>query len=314
MTQSNPGGPLLVVAGPTASGKTGLALAVAEKIGGTIINSDSMQVYSELRVVSARPSAAEETRAPHKLYGILPATERYSAGRWREMAVREIEAVWREKRLPIVVGGTGLYIKALLSGLSEIPGVPEDIRSAARATYDAIGARAFHARLAGVDPEAAARLPETDTQRLLRAYEVYLATGKSLSHWHRAAPATEPLPADVQMVLLAPPREDLYVRCNDRFDRMMAQGALDEVAALVALGLDPTLPAMKALGVPELAAHLIGAMTRTAAVEQAKQATRNFAKRQMTWFRNQIEKPDVILAQYSERNNEKIFSEIFSRY
>ncbi len=310
MTKSYPGRPLLVVAGPTASGKTGLALAVAEKFGGTIINSDSMQVYSELRVVTARPSAAEETRAPHRLYGILPATERCSAGRWREMAVREIEAAWRAKRLPIVVGGTGLYIKALLSGLSEIPGVPEDIRSAARATYDANGAGAFHARLAGVDPESAARLPETDTQRLLRAYEVYLATGRSLSDWHREAPATEPLSADVQMVLLAPPREDLYARCNDRFDTMMAQGALDEVAVLVARGLDPSLPAMKALGVPELAAHLTGDMTREAAVEKAKQATRNFAKRQMTWFRNQIEKPDAIFAQYSERMNDKIYAKI----
>ena len=185
-----------------------------------------------------------------------------------------------------------------------------DSRSAARATYDAIGAGAFHARLAGVDPEAAARLPKTDTQRLLRAYEVYLATGKSLSDWHREAPATEPLSADVQIVLLAPPREGLYARCNDRFDGMMAQGALDEVAALVARGLDPSLPAMKALGVPELAAHLAGAMTRKAAVEKAKQATRNFAKRQITWFRNQIEKPDVILAQYSERNKEEIFAKI----
>ena len=310
MTQSYPGSPLLVITGPTASGKTGLALAVAEKFGGTIINSDSMQVYRELRVLTARPSAAEETRAPHKLYGILPATERYSAGRWREMAVQEIEAVWRAKRLPIVVGGTGLYIKALLSGLSELPGVPEDIRSAARATYCAIGAGALHARLASVDPEAAARLPETDTQRILRAYEIYLATGKSLSDWHREASVTEPLSADVQTVLLEPPREDLYARCNDRFDRMMARGALDEVAALVARVLDPSLPAMKALGVPELAAYLAGTMTRKAAEEKAKQATRNFAKRQMTWFRNQIEKPDVILAQYSERNREEIFSKI----
>ncbi len=310
MTESYFGRPLLVVAGPTASGKTGLALAVAEKFGGTIINSDSMQVYSELRVVTARPSAAEENRAPHKLYGILPATERCSAVRWLEMAVREIEAAWRAKRRPIVVGGTGLYIKALLSGLSEIPSVPEDVRGAARTTYDAIGAGAFHARLAGVDPAAAARLPETDTQRLLRAYEVYMATGKSLSDWHREAPAIAPLSADVQVVLLAPPREDLYARCNDRFETMMAQGALDEVAALVGRGLDPSLPAMKALGVPELAAHLSGGMTREAAVKKAKQATRNFAKRQMTWFRNQIEKPDVIFAQYSERMYEKIFSKI----
>ena len=313
MTTSYSSRPLLIIAGPTASGKTGFALAAAEKFGGTIINSDSMQVYSELRVVTARPSAAQESRAPHKLYGILPATERYSAGRWREMAVREIEAVWRAKRLPIVVGGTGLYIKALLSGLSEIPSVPEDVRGAARTTYDAIGAGAFHARLAGVDPAAAARLPETDTQRLLRAYEVYMATGKSLSDWHREAPAIAPLSADVQVVLLAPPREDLYARCNDRFETMMAQGALDEVAALVGRGLDPSLPAMKALGVPELAAHLIGAMTRTAAVEQAKQATRNFAKRQMTWFRNQIEKPDVILRNIQKEKRGKSFQKFVFR-
>ena len=165
-------------------------------------------------------------------------------------------------------------------------------------------------RLAGVDPEAAARLPETDTQRLLRAYEVYLATGKSLSDWHREAPTTGSLSADVQTVFLAPPRRDLYARCNDRFDMMMEQGALDEVAGLVAQGLDSSLPAMKALGVPELAAHLTGGMTREVAVEKAKQATRNFAKRQMTWFRNQIEKPDVVFTQYSERIRDKIFSKI----
>ena len=165
-----------------------------------------------------------------------------------------------------------------------------------------------------MDPEAAARLPETDTQRILRAYEIYLATGKSLSDWHREAPVTEPLSADVQTVLLAPPREDLYARCNDRFDRMMARGALDEVAALVARVLDPSLPAMKALGVPELAAHLAGAMTRKAAEEKAKQATRNFAKRQMTWFRNQIEKPDVILRNIQKEIKIKSFQKFVSRY
>ena len=313
MTENYPDRPLLVVTGPTASGKTGLALAVARKYGGTIINSDSMQVYRDLRVVTARPTVIEENCAPHKLYGILPATDRCSAGRWRDMAVREIEEAWRSNRLPIIVGGTGFYIKALLSGLSEIPDVPEDSHDAARATLDAIGVGAFHARLATVDPEAAARLPERDTQRLLRAYEVYLATGKSLSDWHREAPAMERLSADVQTILLAPPREDLYGRCNARFDSMMSQGALDEVATLVNRGLDSSLPAMRAVGVSELAAHLTGNMTREAAVEKAKQATRNFAKRQMTWFRNQIEKPDVIFAQYSERLNEEIFSKICFR-
>ena len=311
MTISCSSRPLLIIAGPTAGGKTRLALDAAERFGGTIINSDSIQIYSELRVVTARPSAAEEARAPHKLYGTLPAEERCSAGRWREMAIREIEAVWQAKRLPIIVGGTGLYIKSLLSGLSDIPSVSEDIRGAARSEYDAIGAAAFHARLAGVDPEAAARLHQADTQRLLRAYAVYLATGKSLSDWHREAPTTEPLSADVQTVLLTPPRGELYARCNDRFDTMMANGALDEVAALMARGLDPSLPAMKALGVPELAAHLTGGMTREVAVENAKQATRNFAKRQMTWFRNQFEKPDVEIAQYSERLRDEIFSKIF---
>jgi len=310
MTAASDDRPLLIVAGPTASGKSALALAVAEEFGGTIINSDSMQVYEELRIVTARPSDEEEARVPHRLYGVLPASERCSAGRWREMAVQEIEAVWTKGGLPIVVGGTGLYIKALVDGLSEMPDVPPKVREEAQALHNELGPEAFHTRLAEVDPETAKRLPPADTQRLIRAFEVFLATGKPLTHWHAQAPVSEPLSARAQTFLLAPPREDLYARCGARFDQMLEAGALEEVEALLERDLDPGLPAVKALGVPELAAYLAGDISLEAAADKAKQATRNFAKRQMTWFRNQIEKPDAVFAQYSERVNEEIFAKI----
>ncbi len=310
MSEQRPYRPLLVVAGPTASGKSALALAVAKEFGGTIINSDSMQVYEELRIITARPSDDEEAKVPHRLYGVLPAAERCSAGRWREMAVPEIEAVWAENRLPIIVGGTGLYLTALLDGLSELPDVPPGVREKSRALHDEIGPEAFHSRLAKVDPDTAARLPQADTQRLTRAYEIYLATGRSLTDWYKVAPITEPLTANVQTFLLEPPREELYDRCDTRFDWMINNGALEDVQNFLSLGLDPGLPVMKALGVPELAAHLAGDLTLEEAVEKAKQTTRNFAKRQMTWFRNQIEKPDAVFAQYSERINQKIFSKV----
>jgi len=302
--------PLLILAGPTASGKSGLALAAADHFDGVVINSDSMQVYAELRIITARPSAEDEAHAPHELYGVMPAAERCSAGRWRELAVGAIEEAWAESKLPILVGGTGLYIKALLEGLSEIPEVPDGLRQEVIALHEALGPEAFHARVAEVDPEAAARLPSGDRQRLIRAYEVFLATGTPLTQWHQTAPATPDLAADTYTILLDPPRDELYARCDARLEQMLAKGALEEVGALMALSLDPSLPAMKALGVPEFMAHLNGEKELEPALAAAQQSTRNFAKRQNTWFRNQFGKPNAVFAQYSERKLEEIFADI----
>jgi tRNA dimethylallyltransferase len=271
--------PVVIVAGPTASGKSALALAVAEALGGTIINADSMQVYRDLAVLTARPGAAELARAPHRLYGVIDAAEPCSAGRWRELARAA-------GKVPILAGGSGLYLRALLEGLAPVPPVPPALRAEARALHARLGGEAFREALAARDPEAAQRLAAGDTQRLIRAYEVVAATGRPLAEWRRAqGPAAGP-PAIA--VLLLPPRSALYASCDARFLRMMERGALEEAAALLARGLDPALPAMRAVGVPELAALLAGRASREAAVAAAQQATRRYAKRQYTWFRHQL--------------------------
>ncbi len=302
--------PILIIAGPTASGKSGLALAAADKYNGVIINCDSMQVYRELRLITARPSKADEAKAPHKLYGVIPAAESCSVGIWRELAVPEIEACWQAGKLPIITGGTGLYIKALMEGLTEIPVVPSEIREEVIGRRDEIGADAFHQELRKFDPVSADRLSPTDSQRMIRAYEVYLGTARSLTDWHKDAPTTPPLEANYHSVIFEPPRAELYVRCEARFDWMMENGALDEVQALMELNLDPALPAMKALGVPELIAYLKDEISLEEALNAAKQATRRYAKRQMTWFRNQIVQDHRVFTQYSERLRAEIFAKI----
>jgi tRNA dimethylallyltransferase len=306
--------PVLVVAGPTASGKSGLALAAAEEFGGTVINADSMQVYRELRVLTARPSDADEARVPHRLYGILAAAERCSAGRWATLAADAIAEAHGQGRLPIVVGGTGFYVKALISGLSAIPEVAADMRAEAMALYARLGAEAFQAELSRVDPVSAARLRVSDTQRLTRAYEVWLATGRALSDW-QGEPAIPPVPgAAFFTIVLDPPRAALNAACDARFEVMLAAGALDEVRALVTqvrdLGLDPGLPALKALGVADLMRHLAGEQSLAAATAAAKLATRRFAKRQSTWFRTQIDPNERLFEQFSESLNAKIFPKI----
>ncbi|MGB0748867.1 MAG: tRNA (adenosine(37)-N6)-dimethylallyltransferase MiaA [Magnetospiraceae bacterium] len=306
MTQhTNP--PVLIVAGPTAGGKSALALDIAERFNGVVINADSMQVYADLRIITARPSLVDEARVPHRLYGVLPAAEACSVGRWLDLVLAEIKTAWAQEKLPVVTGGTGLYLKCLMEGLSPIPEVPDAIRAAARQRMADMGADAFHAALAAVDPEAAA-LPPRDTQRTTRAWEVFQATGMTLSRWQAAHPPTPPLGARFLPLVLMPPREDLYANCNQRFDVMLERGALAEVAALDAQGLDARLPAMKALGVPELRAHLHGEMDLAAARDRATQLTRNFAKRQCTWFRNQLGTAEWVRAQYSESVRDKIFS------
>ncbi len=301
--------PSIVIAGPTASGKSGLALALAEAFGGVVINADSMQVYDVLRVVTARPSVEDEARAPHRLYGVLPPSVACSAALWRDRAEAEMLGAWAAGRLPIVVGGTGLYIRTLMRGISPVPAIPAAIRDEARARLSRLGNAAFHAELAARDPTMAARLDPGNSQRLVRAWEVIVATGRSLADW-QADPMEGAVPARWHSIALLPPRDWLYANCESRFQRMVEHGALDEVRALLDLDLDPALPAMKALGVPELASFLRGERSLEAAIAAANQATRNYAKRQMTWLRHQLDASEVVYAQFSESHRAEIFANI----
>jgi tRNA dimethylallyltransferase len=290
---------VVILAGPTASGKSALALALAEELGGTVINADSLQCYHDLRILTARPDPAAEARAPHRLYGFLDAAEPGSAGRWRASALSEITAAGATGRLPIVVGGSGLYLRALTGGLAPIPEIPVRVRQEARTLFRAIGGDAFHGRLARLDRAAAERLAAGDAQRLLRAYEVVRATGRPIGWWRGQSHGAPP--ARFATILLMPPRAALYAACNARFTAMIEAGGLDEAAALLSRRLDPGLPAMKAAGLPELFANLRGAVGRDEAIAAGQRATRRYAKRQMTWFRHQLH-PDLILGeQFSER-------------
>jgi tRNA dimethylallyltransferase len=278
----------ILIAGPTASGKSALALELAEALGGTIVNADSMQVYRDLRIITARPTPAEEERVPHRLYGHVDAAENYSVGRWCTETAAALAEAKRDNRPAIIVGGTGLYFKALTSGLAAVPPIPAAIRDGVRARLAGEGVAALHAELAERDPAAAARLRSNDRARVTRALEVVLATGRSLLDWHDTnKPAIIDL-ADTAKVFLMPDRDELLRRVDARFDAMMAAGALDEVRALAARRLDPSLPAMKAHGVPWLIRHLKGEIAIEEAVAHAKLETRQYTKRQATWFRNQL--------------------------
>lgn len=298
---------LLVIAGPTASGKSGLALRLAEKLDAVIVNADSMQVYRSVPILTAQPSEADQARIVHRLYGVIAPQEVCSAGRWRALAVAVCNEIWSEGRLPLLVGGTGLYIRSLLDGLSPIPEIPPMIRAESRALFASLGNHAFHRQLAERDPAMAARLDPQNSQRLMRAWEVLQATGRSLADW-QSDPREGALPADRFVITLTPPRDHLYAACDGRLAAMLANGALEEVAGLLAMELDPALPVMKALGVAELAAHLRGEVTLDAALASAQQTTRNYAKRQLTWFRHQIIPQMTVNEQLSERVEDKIFS------
>jgi tRNA dimethylallyltransferase len=245
-----------------------------------------MQVYGDLRIMTARPDDELTARAPHRLYGVLDGATRCSAGRWRDMARLEIEQAQRKGMMPILVGGTGLYFRALLHGLAPIPAVPQAVRDAVGALHARDGSAGFHARLAKRDPAMAERLAPGDTQRVVRAYEVIEATGRSLAEWQ--AERHDGYAGRVEIVVLAPPRPALYEACNARFGQMTETGALDEVAELMGRGLDPRLPVMKAVGVAPLADHLAGRHTLERAIALGSQATRRYAKRQSTWFRHQL--------------------------
>ncbi len=276
----------ILIAGPTASGKSALALGLAEALGGTIINADSMQVYRDLRVITARPTPDEEARARHRLYGGVDAAENYSVGRWLADVRPVLDEARAAGRVPILVGGTGLYFKALTTGLSAVPPVAEDVRARVRARLEAQGVAALHAELVRIDP--ATTLKPRDRTRVARALEVIEATGRTLIDWHRdGLPPTLEASTAVK-IFLAPERDALRRRIDARFDAMLAGGALDEVRALAARGLDPSLPAMKAHGVPWLIRHLKGEITLAEAAEGAKGDTRRYTKRQFTWARHQL--------------------------
>lgn len=297
--------PVLIIAGPTGGGKSRLAIAVAEAFAGAVINADSMQMYRELRILSARPTPAEEALVPHRLYGILPLDDPGSVGTWLPRACAAIGDACAAGRLPIVVGGTGLYLKALTTGIAEVPPIPPPVRADAVNRFDRQGGEAFRAELAKLDPDAAARLPAGDRQRLIRADEVVRATGRTLAAWQRQG-SRPSLAARFATVLLLPPRAPLYAAIEARFDRMVLAGAVEEVAALAAY--DPALPGMKALGVRPLLSHLRGEIDLAEAVRLAKRDSRRYAKRQLTWLRHQPAVPEVTIEQFSESTQADLFA------
>jgi tRNA dimethylallyltransferase len=287
-TKDRPAKRAVLIAGPTASGKSALALALAEKLGGIVINADSMQVYRDLHVITARPGEDEEARVPHRLYGHVDAVENYSVGQWLGDAAAALSEADASARVPIIVGGTGLYFKLLTRGLAAVPPIPPEIRNGIRGRLAQEGPQALHAELQQCDPISASRLMPADGVRIARALEVMAATGRSLPEWHRSGMPPLVDPAHAVRIFLAPDRPELYRRIDARFAAMIAAGALEEVRALDARGLDPLLPAMKAHGVPWLRRHLAGEITLADAVGEAKKDTRHYSKRQLTWFRNQM--------------------------
>jgi tRNA dimethylallyltransferase len=278
----------VLIAGPTASGKSALALELALSASGIVINTDSMQVYRDLRVITARPTQDEEARVPHRLYGHVDAAVNFSAGAWVSDAAAALDEAQAEGRLPIFIGGTGLYFKALTAGLSVVPPIPAEVRESVRARLDQNGVEALHAELARRDPRAAERLNLRDRTRIARALEVVEATGRSLLDWHHEGQPPLLPKGRFRAVFVAPERDELYARIDARFEAMLGAGALGEVERLAARNLDPLLPAMKAHGVPALIRHLRGELSLAEAAAIGQADTRHYAKRQFTWFRHQL--------------------------
>jgi tRNA dimethylallyltransferase len=283
MPQAKARPPVALIAGPTASGKSALALALAERTGGVIINADSAQLYRDLPILSAAPSPAELARAEHRLYGVLDGAKSWGAGHWARLAGREIRAAHAAGKLPILVGGTGLYLRTLLDGIAPIPAIDPKVRADVRARDVA----ANHARLGEIDPQSAARLNPADTLRVARALEVAVSTGRTLGYWHEHRKGAIGGSIELRPLILLPPRDWLYARCDERFAAMMEQGAVEEVQALLSRNLDPKSPVVRAIGVREIGAFLNGAIERGQAIARGQQATRNYAKRQYTWFAHQ---------------------------
>jgi tRNA dimethylallyltransferase len=278
----------VLIAGPTASGKSALALALARASGGVIVNADSMQVYRDLRILTARPTRQEEASVAHRLYGHVDAAVNFSAGGWVADAASALAEARAQNRLAIFAGGSGLYFKALTRGLSAVPPIAAEIRESVRARLERDGVEALHADLARRDPASAERLKPRDRTRIARALEVVEATGRSLTDWHREGLPPLLPPGTFRALFLEPGRDHLYARIDARFDAMLSAGALEEVAALAARRLDPLLPAMKAHGVPALIRHIKGEITLEEAATTGRADTRHYAKRQFTWFRHQL--------------------------
>jgi tRNA dimethylallyltransferase len=303
--------PVILLAGPTASGKSALGLSLAEKIGGTVINADSMQVYRDLRILTARPTDEEMARVPHRLYGVLDAAVHGTAALWRDLALEAIGETIRAGRVPILLGGTGLYLKALTEGLVDLPPIPEEARSEARQRLERDGPAGLYGALAAIDPAMAERLKPGDSQRLVRAYEVKIGTGRSLADW-QASSAAPPLPNPVYRLLLRPPRAALYARIDRRFEAMIQAGALDEARAFRARSDVPAdAPIRKAHGLPELIQHLDGKMSLEDAIRIGQLNTRHYAKRQTTWFRHQFVADRVVENDVSGQENFNPEAEIF---
>jgi tRNA dimethylallyltransferase len=299
----------VLIAGPTASGKSALALTLAERFNGTIVNADSMQVYRDLRIITARPTPQEEARVAHMLYGHVDAAEDYSTGRWIKDVAVVLDDIRAASRVPILVGGTGLYFSALTKGLAAVPPIPPDIREEVRGRLAREGVAPLRAELEALDPTTAARLRVNDRNRISRALEVVKATGRSITDWHKEGMPPVLDREKTAKVFLTVDRKELVGRIEARFDAMLAAGALDEVRVLAARKLDPTLPAMKAHGVPWLIRHLKGEITLEQAAAGGKMDTRRYAKRQVTWFRNQLADwpmlpPDAALAALTKTLNQ----------
>lgn len=297
--------PVVIIAGPTASGKSGLALDLAEALDGVVINADSMQVYRDTPVISAVPSAADKARVPHKLYEIYSAETNGSVVDWLALAVKEIRTAWQNGKLPVVVGGTGLYLDNLINGTTPIPETSEKVRTEVKTLLETCGVQELHSRLAEHDASTAEKLSPNDTTRVRRAYEVWLETGVPLSVWHQK-PMVKKLPeAQFVVIKIIPDRKELDKRCYCRWEQMMAAGALREAVDLGAQGLDKKLPAMKALGVPELLDFAEGLCSLEEASALAKLHTRQYAKRQMTWFKNKLAADIVLDSCYKGGEEEK---------
>ncbi len=301
-------GSVIIVAGPTGSGKSALALALAEHLDGEVINADAIQVYKDLAILTARPTPRQEALVPHHIYGVLAAAERCTAARWRALAMAAIAAARAAGKRPIIVGGTGLYIRVLMQGIAPVPDVSPEIRQSSDALYDTLGGAGLRDLLATVDPDAAHRIASADRQRLTRAWGVHQATGRPLTRWQHMAPAQDNL--SCRAIALLPPRQLLYQACNDRFAAMIEAGALAEVAALAKQNLDPSLPIMKAVGLRELLGHLNGHWSLEDAIRRSQQATRRYAKRQYTWFRRQLAAAHIVEEKYNDRLLPNILSKM----
>ncbi|MGA1021984.1 MAG: tRNA (adenosine(37)-N6)-dimethylallyltransferase MiaA [Candidatus Puniceispirillaceae bacterium] len=299
--------PYIMIAGPTASGKSQLAIDLARRFNGAVINADSMQLYADLEVVTARPQPQDMQDIPHHLFGICDAAHRASVAEWLGLAATAIADVRSAGQLPIIVGGTGMYLQAGLRGIAPVPDVPADLHQHCIDLYRQLGGAKFRDMLAGYDADIAARLVDGDSQRLIRAMGVAMATDRPLSWWQQQ-PHKGAFMGSVITIAMMPPRPTLYDRINQRFDHMLAHGAVDEVARLMARQLDPGLPLMKALGVAPIAAFLAGNMTKDDAAFIAKRDSRRYAKRQMTWIRNNFNAQITVEKKYSESLYEKIFS------